>query len=213
MPQIIRGEIEPQFTAEDVRQHVWCPRMTYVRHVLQYKPEITLKMKKGHEKHEKQKKKLLLSREEVQRGGRLIRGGSKGVAATEYHNIYLKSEELGLRGIIDRLVILSDDEVIPINIKTGGYAEKSILPNNYKAQLVTEALLIEATTHYRVPQAAIQPEEGPLRNVEITPEDKLWILKMIRQMRAIVQTEIIPAPTPHSAKCVDCEMFPACKRS
>lgn len=140
------------------------------------------------------------------------RGVQKGVT-TQYHNIYLESADLGLRGLIDTLVILSDDKAMPINIKTGSYAEKAVLPADYKAQLVAEALLIESTTRYRVVQAAIQPDSNPLRIVEITPEDKLWVLRMMRQMREIVQTEIMPAPTPYPAKCVDCDALPACKRS
>lgn len=213
MSQIIREEIEPQFTAGDVRQHVWCPRKTYVRHVLKYRSNITLKMQKGHERHEKHKKKTLPSREEEQMESASGQGGIQKEVTTQYHNIYLESENLALRGLIDTLVILSDDEAMPINIKTGSYAEKAVLPADYKAQLVAEALLIESTTQYRVAQAAIQPDTNPLRIMEITPEDKLWVLRMLRQMREIVQTEIMPDPTPYPAKCVDCEALPACKRS
>lgn len=129
----------------------------------------------------------------------------------KYYNVYLRDEELGLIGLIDYLE--SDgDELIPVEYKTGNPQDGSE-SDYHRAQLIAQAVLVERHFHRYVRKVKIVYEKlsAPI-TYEIEAEDKIRILQILETIRDIIREEAIPAPTPHKAKCQDCEFWRMCLR-
>jgi len=163
---------------------------------MQLQPPSTYKMQRGAEKHEQQIRKYTHTRDG---------------AFEKYFNLYFKDEELGLIGLIDYLE--SDgDELIPVEYKTG-HPQDGSETDYHRAQLVAQALLVERHFHHFVRKVKIVYEqlEAPVL-FEISGADKVSVLQMLETMRNIINQELLPEPTPHEAKCQDCEFWRVCLR-
>lgn len=185
------------FTAEDIRQYAYCKRIPYFRYVLKARIYPTVKMERGTQIHEVEcRAKRTERRENV----------------TQYYNFYLLSESLGLSALTDYFQY-DGETIVPVDVKTGKKTSKKLQLGHY-LQIVAQSLLIEVcfgvTVRYAVIQYTDTDEE---RKVEITTQAKLTVLRILTQMRKMVEEETMPPPTPNSGKCVDCEYWRVCRRS
>ncbi|MEM1718707.1 MAG: CRISPR-associated protein Cas4 [Thermosphaera sp.] len=177
------------FTAEDIRQYVYCKRVIYFRYVLRAKLQPTVKMKVGKERHEDFEKR---------------RKGENG-----YFSLYLSSEKLGLTGIVDYF-LFEGGEVVPVEVKFGRW--KRLYSGHY-LQIVAHALLLENFFGVRVKRGIIEyPDGGAKLIVKITDGAKLKVLKILTEIRKIVLEEEIPSPSPDTKKCRDCEAYKICRK-
>lgn len=179
------------FTAEDVRQYAYCKRKIYFRYVLRARVKPTVKMERGREEHEK------LEWRRKKRGG----GG-------KYFSVYLSSERLGLAGVVDYFDY-GGGEVVPVEVKFGRCGR--VYAGHY-LQLVAEALLLEDCLGVKVDRGVIEyPDDGVRREVKITNGARLKVLKILGEIRKIVEKEVLPPPAWSTSRCEACEVYRVCK--
>lgn len=187
---------EVYFTAEDMRQYVYCPRIIYFRHVMRIQPERTYKMERGEEIHDAIRKKNPELDGQIQK----------------YYNIYLKDKKLGLVALLD-YIEYDNDEAIPVDIKTGKHVQHDI-SEHHLAQLIVQAILVESKLGILVQKVKVwYLKENKEFSHEITMEDKRKILSHLNEMKEILLKEIPPKPVKDVAKCRDCEFWRYCLRS
>jgi CRISPR-associated protein Cas4 len=163
---------------------------------MQLAPLATYKMQRGQEQHEQ----LIRSRTYAHEGD-----------FEKYYNLYIRDEELGLIGLIDYLE--SDgDELIPVEYKTGN-PQDGTATDYHRAQLIAQALLIERYFRRVVRKVKVIYEKlkDPVI-YEISGEDKVRLFRQLDEIRGIITQELMPVPTPHEAKCQDCEFWRVCLR-
>lgn len=175
------------FTAEDVRQYAYCKRKVYFRYVLRSRFKPTVKMERGREEHLKLRRK---------RRGRA------------YFSMYLFSERLGLAGVVDYFDY-GGGVIVPVEVKFGGRGR--IYAGHY-LQLVAEALLLEDCFGVSIEKGVIEyPDEGLRRDVKITVGAKVKVLKILNDIKEILEYEKLPPPSRNRAKCEACEVYVVCR--
>ncbi len=183
-------------TTRDVQEYVYCPRFIYFIRVMQLRPQPTYKMKRGNAKHEQLIRRHMHEKDET---------------IEKYYNIYLRDDELGLIGLLDYLET-DGDELIPVEYKTGN-PQSGTETDYHRAQLVAQALLVERRFHRYVRRVKVIYEKLPAPIIyDLSGAEKIRILRMLDEIRTIIQKEIMPPPTPHEAKCQDCEFWRVCLR-
>jgi len=102
------------------------------------------------------------------------------------------------------------DELVPAEYKTG-HPQDGSDTDYHRAQLIAQALLVEQHFHRFVRKVKIVYEqlEAPIL-FEISGADKVRVLQMLEAIRNIITQELLPEPTPHEAKCKDCEFWRVC---
>jgi len=179
-----------ELTVTDVRQHVYCPRIPYYRYTMPLERPTTAKMDLGKEEHETTSAKE--ARRTLKAYG--IKEGERrfGVA--------LHSAALGLRGRID-MVILTPHEAIPVEYKMAAG-----IGLHHKYQLTAYALLAEHTLNRTVTRSFVYltPAKRAVE-VPITAAMREHVRGVLAELRASVENEILPRPTPHRKRCTDCE--------
>jgi CRISPR-associated exonuclease Cas4 len=179
-----------ELTVTDVRQHVYCPRIPYYRYILPLERPVTAKMDLGKEEHETTSAKE--ARRTLKAYG--IKEGERRFGVDLY------SESLGLRGKIE-MVIFTPHEVIPVEYKmTAG------IGLHHKYQLAAYAMLAEHTFGGTVNRtfAYLTPAKRA-QEVPITPAMRAHVKKILAELRASIDNERLPKPTPHRKRCTDCE--------
>ena len=172
------------FTAEDIRQYYYCnKRIIYYRYVLNVRTRETYKMRKGREVHEK----ASISVNDVE-----VRYG-----------FYIRSEKLGLVGIIDALII-HGDRVDIVEFKRGSMGRE--MRDSHKAQLAAQAMLVEEELGLRVNKIRVyDPDTGESREVRLVNYHREIVREALEEMRRIVLEEDFPEPPIDKGKCIDCE--------
>jgi len=186
-------------TAEDLRQHVYCPRILFFRHVRHITPIRTFKMVRGVEKHEEDLRK---------KGTRIEKEGT----VTRYYNVRILDAKLGLLGVLDYFEV-TGGLTFPVELKTG-QVDRTPLPPHHRVQLAAQALLLEALTGEPVIKAkAVYVDAKEEVEYAVELEDKGRVLRALDEIRAMVAREEIPNPTPFTGRCVDCEFWNYCQRA
>lgn len=185
------------FTAEDIRQYAYCKRIPYFKYVLKTRVYPTVKMNRGSQIHEVE---CRAKRTEIKEN------------VTRYYNFYLQSEFLGLSALIDYFQY-DGQNIVPVDVKTGKRASEKLQLGHY-LQIVAQSLLVEVCFGVTVKYAIIKyTNTNEERKVEITTQAKLTVLRILTQMRKMVEEETMPPPTSNSGKCTDCEYWKVCRRS
>lgn len=178
-------------TVTDVRQYFYCPRIVYYRLCQPLRRPLTYKMREG---------KLAQDRTADLEEERSLH--AYGLAAGERHfNVSLRSESLGLQGIID-MVIVTGEEAIPVEFKNTTQPPA----RNHLYQLAAYALLVEERWGLRVRRGFVY--RMPLKEateVRMTPALRTGVRGALLAMRQMVAREAQPDPTEHIGRCVDCE--------
>ncbi|MGF1472615.1 MAG: CRISPR-associated protein Cas4 [Rubrobacteraceae bacterium] len=177
-------------TVTDIRQHVYCPRIPYYRYTMPLERPVTAKMDLGKEEHE------TTSAKEARRTLKAY-----GIEEGERRfGVDLYSEPLRLRGKID-MVILAPREVVPVEYKMA-----AAIGLHHKYQLAAYALLAEHTFGGTVSRAFVYltPEKRAVE-IPITPAMRAHVKKIVAELRDATDNERLPRPTPHRARCTDCE--------
>lgn len=185
------------FSVIDLKQYVYCPRVSYYQTILPTIRPLTYKMEAGAEAHiqaEGREKRRSLQTYGLQNGQRTF-------------NVRLFSAELHLSGIIDML-IETDDELIPVDYKQ----TKKVEPN-IKLQLMAYGRLLQ--TVYSVPKPVTRgfvyllPTRQAIE-VRLTKPLQNKLNQAITQLSQIVQQQKMPAATSHHGRCLDCEFRRFC---
>lgn len=190
-------------TVSDVKQYLYCPRIIYFDHVLHVPKPFDLKLSVGKEKHDS------ITAKEKRRKGALFYDPFLD-HSNKLFKVELESERLGLRGVLDYL-IKTEKEYIPVDYKFG-FSKKGGVHLNHKYQLAAYSLLVEANFDTIVRRGYIHYSKDQI-NVKIDFNDDLRkrTLKLISDIKNIVEKEIEPSGTRMTARCVDCEYKRYCQ--
>lgn len=184
------------FTAENFRQYVYCPRVIYFRQVALIEQRQSYKMKIGSSYHDEKVRKQRQSKIDD-----LIIN----------YNIYLEDQELGLGALFDAIATDSSGHYYPIEFKTG--KTYGIVPEHHFAQMVAQVIILEKCYNTIVEKAQLRYGSEKRIDFTITEQDKMQVLALHTEMIQMVLNDLLPPPTPHKAKCHDCEFWIACRRA
>lgn len=180
----------------DLRQYTYCPRIVYYRYCLPLIRPITYKMEAGIAAQE-------VEEDREQRRSLRVYGLNDGERT---FNVWLESATLGLRGKVD-MVVQRNDEIIPVEYKNSpGRGGKHV-----DIQLAAYGLLLEETTGLPAQRSFIY--YIPERSARAIPLDvalKANVRHTLKEIRAMIRAERMPAPTPARAKCAICEFRRFC---
>ena len=180
------------FSAEDIRQYVYCPRKIYYRYVLRARLLTTPKMNRGQELHEK----LCKDR---------VREPVSDSDVRYYYNLYFSDEDLGLSAIVDVLEVLDNYHYKVIDLKSSKPPEEGVYEGE-KMQVAAQALLVETNLGVKVTEGAIfYIRHNRQVDFEITSLDLLNVMRILERIKQIVYYEEIPKPTSERSRCNDCE--------
>lgn len=189
------GEQRPgspiMLTVTDVRQYFYCPRIVFYRLCQPLRRPLTYKMREG---------KLAQDRTADLEHERSLR--AYGLSNGDRHfNVSLRSETLGLQGIID-MVIVTPEEAIPVEFKNTTQPPA----RNHAYQLAAYALLVEERWGLPVRRGFVY--RMPLKEateVRLTPTHRLTVQRALSAMRRMVAHEEQPGPTERVERCRECE--------
>lgn len=184
------------FTATDLKQWAYCPRIPFYRYVLPVRSVPTYKMQRGKDIQG------VVEVLERRRGFRAygMRDGERRFG------LWLHSERLGLSGKLD-LLIVTPDACCPVDFKdTEGGPRR-----NHRFQLAAYALLAEETFERPAPDGYIYlvPERRVV-GMNLTEADRDEVRRALAGMRKMIEREELPAPTPVHARCEACEFRNYC---
>jgi CRISPR-associated exonuclease Cas4 len=184
------------FRVSDIKQYMYCPRVIYFNYVMPVDKKTSYKMEEGkleHLKLEKLENRRKLRRYRIDEGERCFR-------------TFLKSERLGLQGILD-LHLITPDGYYPVEFKNS-LRHGSL---NHKYQLTSYGMLLEE--HYQrpvrcgflylIPRQEIYP-------VELTTMTRSFVRHLVDKIRIMIEHEIFPAPPNQRGRCTDCEYSNFC---
>lgn len=182
-----RGEM--MIDVSDIVQYLYCPRKLYFIKVMGIKISKP-KMDVGKEIHENVLESL--KRRKIE--GEII------------SNVYLESSKYNLKGCVDA-IIRKGEEYIPVDVKFSRFRS---LFYQWKMQLVAYSVLVEENFGCKVRKAYIYLTEGKdWIEVEIMPEDREALIKIIRKVEEIISEEKYPQVS-KSKKCNYCEVSKFC---
>ena len=180
-----------------LRQYAFCPRIPYYRFLLGQKNRSTVWMKQGEE--------LQLRLEELLKRRKLSRFGMEG--AKLRHRVSLESEILPLHGIADT-ILLSESEVVPLEIKLAGGAPT----RGQKLQLLAYGLLAAEKYDRKFEQGyfLFGKKAGHVFTLKNTDELQADLKRVITGISDMMQAMSKPDSPASMAQCVQCEHLLEC---
>ncbi len=180
----------------DLRQYTYCPRIVYYHYCLPSIRPVTYKMEAGKAAQE-------MEEDREQRRSLRVYGVTDG---EREFNVWLESTVLSMRGQLD-MVIQRHDEIIPVEYKNSpGRGGKHI-----DIQLAAYGLLLEEETELPAQRSFIY--YIPERHAQVILLDatlKANVKHTLKEIRAMIRAERMPAPTPARSKCAICEFRRFC---
>lgn len=181
------------FTLADIMNYLYCPRIIYFVYVLKIPQFTTHKEIIGREKDAEWRLKL--------KRRQLI---EKQSFVKYLYGIVLQSDALALVSKIDCVLVNSFQKIAyPIQIKNS-YKPRCVFQTQ-RYQLIGEALLIEDNWPYTVPYGYIYfILSNEFVKIIINKENKTKFLRILNNIKDIINQEKIPHSTPYKKRCQDC---------
>jgi CRISPR-associated exonuclease Cas4 len=181
-------------TPSEVMEYLYCPRFTYFLNVLkisQYEDK-RYKVQKGREVH---RQRLEQNRDYIRKKIPMLK---------KEQNVYLRSDSLHVRGIVDEILYLEDGSLAPADYKFTLY--KPYLYNTHKIQTALYALLIRENYRRPVHTGYIFYLRGgsKMHEVAITMKLEQEATSAVAEMLKIIRDEQIPKRTSYRVRCADC---------
>jgi len=181
-----------ELRVSDIKQYIYCPRIIYFYYVLPVHRRITRKMEYGKLEHIEV---VHLEKRRKLKAYGLSDGERK-------YNVYLKSERMGLRGVIDMIITTKNGDVFPVEFKHS--LSKEGLHQKY--QLTAYAMLLEEVFERPVRYGFIYLIPSKTAHIiEITVSMREHIKKVLAAIRNIVLDERLPRYLRSKMRCTDCE--------
>lgn len=180
-----------ELKVSDLKQWGYCKRILFFNYVLGLSEPATFKMEKG--------KKMQVRMDELQKRRDVrVYGFEK---AERRFGLELHSERLGLCGVVD-MVLEVDDCGYPVDFK---YSRSVFVRKSYKLQLGGYALLLSEEYNVDIPFGFVHffPSERVIK----VRTDKLLkdeILRILDEIRLMVEKESFPEGAMREAKCAEC---------
>jgi len=174
-------------TPTDVKQFVFCPRVTYFTRVMRLRPIVGSQQEAARDSHSR------LAHLERRRKSLLRQKFPFKVARREF-DVFLQSARLGVRGRADLIVTTEDGELIPVEAKAMS-SNKGGIHLDHKYQLVLLASLVEDVrnciirrgfVHYMKDETTVQ--------LPITDGLRRRMHYYLHRIRELIESGILPPP-------------------
>lgn len=200
MGEAVRQE-ELVFTVTDLKQYTYCPRIVFYTYCLPLVRPTTYKMKAGARAHERAGKR--------ERRRTLGAYGLGAEGGERRFDVWVASEELGLRGRVDMVVAVRDEEQewIPVDYKlTTRQVGKHI-----RRQLAAYGMMLEETLGGQARRGFIYSlVTRKVEEVRLTEQLRGEVREVMAEMREMVRGERMPIPPRSRRQCVNCEFRRFC---
>jgi CRISPR-associated exonuclease Cas4 len=186
----------------DLKQYVCCPRIVCYRYCLPKIRPLTFLMEEGIRSHAEEEER------EVRRSLRRYQIESGEL----FFHLPLQSNELGLVGRVDLAIATpsrADPQARGIVVEYKFSERQSA--THFHLQLAAYALLLEECWNIPVVQGFLY--SIPLRRVEpvaLTPQLRKRVGQTAKQIRSLVEAEMMPSPPSSQRRCVTCEFRRFC---
>ena len=184
------------FVVTDLKQFAYCPRVVYYTYCLPGVRPTTVKMEVGIEAHGRAKRR-------ERRRTLAVYGLEEG---ERHFDVWVESEELGLRGRVD-LVIEREDEAIPVDFKN---SRRRAGPH-IRRQLAAYGVMLEGSWGKPVRRGFVYSLlSRRAEEVVITERLRREVREAVASIREMVERERMPDPPKSRRPCVDCEFRRFC---
>lgn len=187
-------ESTPMITPSEVIEHLYCPRFTYFMNCLDIPQheELRYKVLKGRELHE---------RREIENQDYLRK--KLGCIDKEL-SVYIASKKMGVRGVIDEVLYLSDGTLAPLDYKYAEYSDYTF--ETHKVQSVLYALLIMENYQKPVKKGFICYAKNGNKIKEIIYGDKdfCYAKDVVDELFRVILKGYYPKKTKWQNRCIDC---------
>ena len=124
--------------------------------------------------------------------------------------ISVESDDLQLRGIVDRLEVYSDGLAIPYELKTGRSPREGVWPS-HRLQIGAYCLMLESKLGKRIHKGYIQYlDSEQIRPVVMNPFLESEIKEITDNTRAMIEERTLPKICLHRNKCRNCGLQKQC---
>jgi CRISPR-associated exonuclease Cas4 len=187
-------ESTPMITPSEIIEYLYCPRFIYFMNCLKIPQheELRYKVIKGRQLHDRREKE---NREYLRKKINCVKREIK---------VYLASQKIRVRGVVDEVLTLEDGSMAPLDYKYTEFRE--YLFRTHKFQSLIYAMLIIETYNKPVHSGYIcyVKDTAVLKEVLYKPPDFEYTLQMIDRIFEIIQTGYYPRRTSYRMRCVDC---------
>ena len=194
MTDVFDTETTPMITPSEVIEHIYCPRFTYFMNCLNIPQheEQRYKVLKGREIHK--------SHEESNRAYLRKRLG----CIDKDISVYIASRSLGVRGVVDEVLHLSDDTLAPLDYKYAEYRDTAF--ETHKMQSVLYALLIMENYGKPVKKGFIcyTKDGNKVKEIVYSEHDFCSAKEVVQEIFKVILKGYYPGRTRWQNKCIDC---------
>lgn len=187
-------ETTPMITPSEVIEHLYCPRFTYFMNCLNIPQheELRYKVLKGRELHER--------REDANRDYLRKKLG----CIDKDISVYIASRKIGVRGVIDEILYLSDGTLAPLDYKYTEYNDHTF--QTHKFQSVLYAILI--IDNYKKPVTrgfiCYAKNRNTVKELVYSENDFSYAKNIVREIFDIILKGYYPKKTRWQNRCIDC---------
>ncbi len=187
-------ESTPMITPSEIIEHIYCPRFTYFMNCLNI-PQ-----------HEENRYKVLKGRELHKRREKInVDYLRKRLGVTDKEvAVYIASKTLGIRGVIDELLYLSDGTIAPFDYKYTEFTEFTF--QTHKVQSILYALALMENYEKPVKRGFICYAKYGFKVKEIiyTEKDLCYAKNIVKEVFEIIMKGYFPKKTRWQNRCIDC---------
>ena len=195
VPEVMMDtETTPMLTPSEIIEYIFCPRFIYFMNCLKISQheELRYKVVKGREIHETR----------IKNNPEYLRK-CLGCIDKEL-SVYLASKDLGVRGVIDEVLYLSDGTLAPLDYKYAEFTE--FIFQTHKIQSTLYALLIMENYKKPVKKGFIcyVRNGNEVKEIVYTDRDFLYTKFIIKEVFDIILKGYFPKKTQWQNRCIDC---------
>ncbi|GIU71802.1 MAG: CRISPR-associated protein Cas4 [Candidatus Nitrosocaldaceae archaeon] len=181
---------EIYITGTDIKNHIFCPRIIYFKRVMDIEPKLYSQQLNAKFEHELE--------EDKERKRKYVLPNIKADNIT--YNLSIRSERLRSSAIID-CVIEYDNRLIPVEFKVAKSRNGKAYAD-HKYQLTFYALLLEDMYNKDVNEGYINYLiDSKIVRIIITDAMKLYVRRLITNIRNNIENEKLPPITVSKKKC------------
>ncbi|MDI6903700.1 MAG: CRISPR-associated protein Cas4 [Methanocellales archaeon] len=190
---------KPILNVFDLSQYYYCPRKVYFLTVMGVPATPRKKMSYGKKEQEKERKRVTERKD--------VFGIPRDEVEEVLHKVYVEDRKIGLIGQVDTVLKLKNGTILPVDVKYTNFVR---VYRNWKKQLTAYALLLSSEFGCDVNEGILYfPKQKEHVRVDISKEDKDFVLMDLEKLRGLMASEHIPRKTDEK-KCRYCEVARYC---
>ncbi len=194
VPPDFDTEHTPMITPSEIIEYIYCPRYLYYLNILgiPQHEEIRLKVLKGRQIHRQREKN----------NPNYLRKNPECVKKDT--SVYLASPKIGVRGVVDEVLYLSDGTLAPLDYKFTFFSD--FIFKTHRIQSIIYALLIQEVYKKPVTRGYIcYVRTGySLKEIAYTNEDFQKAISVVDDIFEIIKKGYYPKRTKYTNRCIDC---------